>query len=112
MIQAGNHSPREARGRRRTWLPWLVGLLGLGLSVAGFWMLRNLEKRNHQLLAEDEAGARGAAVVAAVGTATSVLRSAKAVFDSSHLPLRSLIASGKVQQASLAHSLWHARVPG
>lgn len=67
---ADAHTPTPiGRSRTRAWLPWLVGLAGVGLSVAGAMQLRALEQRNLHLLAEDE---------------VSLVVAAKAVFDSSH----------------------------
>ena len=75
--------PRSARRQGHRWLPWVVGALGIVLTISAYRLLENVAARNLALRAEDEASTRTAALDRALANVISVVKSGKALFDAS-----------------------------
>jgi hypothetical protein len=63
------------QGRR--WLPWILGALGVVLTILAFTLLENVASRNLALRAEDEASTRTAALDRALTNVASIVKSGK-----------------------------------
>jgi CHASE1-domain containing sensor protein len=75
--------PRSANRQGHRWLPWVVGALGIVLTISAYQLLENVAARNLALRAEDEASTRTAALDRALANVISVVKSGKALFDAS-----------------------------
>jgi len=75
--------PRSANRQGHRSLPWVVGVLGIVLTISAYLLLENVAARNLALRAEDEASTRTAALDRALANVISVVNSGKALFDAS-----------------------------
>ena len=76
-------SPRTANGQGHRWLPWVLGALGIVLTISAYQLLESVAARNLALRAEDEASTRTVALDRALANVISVVKSAKVLFDAS-----------------------------
>jgi signal transduction histidine kinase len=72
-----------ANRQGRHWLPWVLGALGIVLTLSAYQLLENIAARNLALRADDEASTRTASLDRALANITSVVKSGKALFDAS-----------------------------
>jgi signal transduction histidine kinase len=75
--------PRSTNRPGHRWLPWIVGALGIVLTISSYELLQSIAARNLALRAEDEASTRTAALDRALVNITSVVTGGRALFDAS-----------------------------